>query len=112
MENAICLGYGYVGQATAHAFGIVNYYSRSKKTVEHKDLSNFKYVFLCLPTPTKEGICDTSLIEKYIKEIGELNKEVIFIVRSTVIPGTCNKLQEKYGAKIVHVPEFLSEATW
>jgi UDPglucose 6-dehydrogenase len=37
----------------------------------------------------------------------------VFIIRSTVLPGTCKRLiQNCHTEAIVHNPEFLTEATW
>lgn len=112
MKSSIVLGFGFVGQATAWAFGIKDHFSRSDKTVEESELANFKYIFLCLPTPTVDGVCDTSAIEYYIELIAKEKKDNIFIMRSTVVPGTCERLKATYNINIVDVPEFLTEATW
>lgn len=112
MNNAICLGFGYVGKATAHAFGIKDWYSRSSGTVDIKHILDFKYIFICLPTPTVDGKQDLSIIEYYFSLFSEKKPDNIFIIRSTILPGTVKRLSEKYGLNIVHVPEFLSEDTW
>jgi UDPglucose 6-dehydrogenase len=110
MKDAIVVGWGMVGKATAHAFGIKDYYSRSKSTVSYEKIKDFKYIFVCLPTPTVKGI------QSIVAIVDLLNKtrtdENIFIIRSTVIPGTCWTLENKCNANIVHAPEFLTEKTW
>ena len=37
-----------------------------------------------------------------------------FLIKSTVLPGTCRKMSEKYGIKVSSNPEFLTErrAKW
>lgn len=111
MKDIICIGMGYVGKATAHAFGIKNWYTRNDKTIKsEEEIVNFKYIFVCLPTPTINGKQDISAIEYYLEKFS--GKDNIFIIRSTVLPGTCRTLAGKYKANIVHVPEFLTEATW
>lgn len=35
----------------------------------------------------------------------------VFIVRSSTPPGTCRLIQEKLGTHVMHIPEFLKEAT-
>lgn len=112
MKDAVIIGKGMVGKATMHSLGIKDYYSRSSTTVKLDEIHKFKYIFLCVPTPTINGECDISLLDWYIGEISRRSKDPIFIIRSTVIPGTCDKLAHAYGVKIVHVPEFLSEDTW
>lgn len=110
MRNAICIGTGMVGHATMLSLGIGEYISAHSKSVEIDQLTNFKYIFICLPTPTIEGKQDISLIESYLSKLNDYKGVVI--IRSTVLPGTCKILSEKYNIKIAHVPEFLTESTW
>jgi UDPglucose 6-dehydrogenase len=110
MNNAVTIGNSYVGKATAHALGIKDYYTRHDSTVKREELSNFKYVFICVPTPTIDGKQDISAIEEYVSDVKL--KDSIFIIRSTILPNTTRVLSERYGVKIVHVPEFFTESTW
>ena len=115
MNNAVILGYGTVGKATAHAFGIKNYYDIKKgSTLTLKEAARLRYHFVCLPTPVSNG-------RYYLDDITHLVRQIIdyrggqnvFIIRSTILPGTCRALVEATGTEaIVHVPEFLSETTW
>lgn len=128
MDNAVIIGNGTVGKATAHAFGIKEYMSRTDFNVSWGSIRRKKFIFICLPTPTVDGICQTKDIEDFIGKIltidlnapernvriAESVEEVdnIFIIRSTVYPGFNKKLQEKFpGHKFVSNPEFLSEDT-
>ena len=101
-----------VGQATMHSLGIGDHISKHSRSVEIEALYSFKYIFICLPTPTVNGVQDISLIEDYVKVIASNYKDNRIIIRSTVLPGTCKMLAEKYKVKIAHVPEFLTESTW
>lgn len=67
-------------------------------------------IFLCVPTPTKKnGIQDRSILYDVCRKIREGKA---LVVRSTVLPGTTDKLQRKFPKHIFfHNPEFLSEAT-
>lgn len=114
MNNAICIGNGMVGNATRHVFGIDKFIDMKESTSSYKEAGSMKYVFLCLPTPTVNGQCDTSLLEQAIQAVlAHQNGQPIFIIRSTVLPGTTRHLIEKFGIhSIVHNPEFLSEKTW
>jgi UDPglucose 6-dehydrogenase len=60
--------------------------------------------FICVPTPLKDGKLDTSIVEEAIKNC----QEDLIICRSTVMPGTCDKLS-KLGKHIVFQPEYLGE---
>lgn len=59
--------------------------------------------FVCVPTPLKDGQLDTSIVESVIEQA----KEPLIIVRSTVMPGTCDKFSHK---NIVYQPEYLGES--
>jgi UDPglucose 6-dehydrogenase len=106
------IGMGMVGKATAWAFGITDYIDLGEGSKTIEDAAQCKYVFLCLPTPTINGICQTKDTQEYIKKIYELNNDVIFIIRSTVVPGTTKNIVESTRAHVAHIPEFLTETTW
>jgi len=118
-EDAIVIGgLGVVGKATCRALGIGAIYDY--KGLE--DLGNAsvggatgaaialaRYIFLCLPTPTVRGKCDTSALRQYIKDFGPGH---VYVIRSTVPPGTAEDLMEEFlGTLIVSNPEFLTEST-
>lgn len=110
MDNAVVCGYGYVGKATALAFNIKDYYTRHERTLSLEEVTEKDYIFICLPTPTINGKAFTDDIEELIKK---LSKDSIIVIRSTVPPGFCQQMQEKYHLdNIVFYPEFLSEKTW
>jgi len=113
MNNAAVIGHGIVGKATALAFGITKYYSRSAGNISLKDASNFRYLFICLPTPTVNGNCSTSDIQEIIGKIEGYGKKPLYIIRSTVLPGTANAIMEMAGMdRVVSNPEFLTEDIW
>ncbi len=62
--------------------------------------------FVCVPTPNvSKGKLDISIVEEVVKEA----PEPLLIVRSTVNPGTCDYLSDKYKKNIVFSPEYLGE---
>ena len=68
-------------------------------------------IFVALPTPMYEsGECDLSIIFGVMAEIAEHANEVIVVLKSTVVPGTCDKINSLYpGINLVFSPEFLTE---
>jgi UDPglucose 6-dehydrogenase len=115
MNNAVVIGgLGMVGNATRHAFGIDKYIDLKESTSSYKEAGSSKYVFICVPTPTINGECKTDDIKEAIRGVlAHQSGQPIFIIRSTVTPGTCKYLMEYFNIQsIVHNPEFLSEATW
>ena len=73
-------------------------------------------IFVCVPTPmNKDGSCNTSIVEDVVTEINkacaQINKEgQIVVIKSTVIPGTTEKLnKECTNIQVCFNPEFLTE---
>lgn len=108
------IGVGMVGGALKRYFekreDLELYLYDKKGLGSMDDVNKADYVYVCLPTPYVPGKgCDTSLIEAGISQI---SGEKVVIIKSTVIPGTTNKLQEKFSQhKILFNPEFLTEDT-
>nr|MBC8146377.1 UDP-glucose/GDP-mannose dehydrogenase family protein [Bacteroidota bacterium] len=67
--------------------------------------------FISVPTPSlPDGQCDVSIVEGVVKELDDIQYEGIICIKSTVVPGTTDKLRKKYtNSKIYFVPEFLRE---
>ena len=107
MDAAVVGGLGVVGTATRTMLGITRYYDL-EGGISKEELMDTKYIFLCLPTPTVNGACDTSLVRQYVEMLG---KGHTFIIRSTVPPGTARALAEEFDVPILSCPEFLTEAT-
>jgi UDPglucose 6-dehydrogenase len=77
-------------------------------------------IFVCVPTPMKkDGSCDTSIVEAVVKDIDEIvsfftNKDHrIVAIKSTIPPGTTNRLNKKCkNISVIFNPEFLTEANF
>ena len=113
------IGNGFVGNAIAHAFipcmevkihdkNEERSYNSLEEVVNDSDV-----VFVSVPTPmTMDGIIDLSIVEDVFVNISKcLQKEdTVFVLKSTVVPGTTRKLKQKYPKlSIVFNPEFLTE---
>ncbi len=120
LSNACICGNGIVGRATAKLFGITALYDilPSLSTVALKDLKQYEYIFICLPTPTIEGKCQTKPISDLIETIEGgwhyTDRDLpTYIIRSTVPPGTADQLMKDLDMdRIISNPEFLSQDTW
>jgi len=114
-EDAIVIGgLGVVGTATRRMLGIQQYWDIKGShaigplnTPLHP-ISDARYIFLCLPTPTVDGKCDLTAIRSYFS--GYKAKQ-IYIIRSTVPPGTAQELSAEFDTHVMSNPEFLTEAT-
>ncbi len=85
-------------------------YDKYKNEGSNKEVNKADVIYICVPTPnTKEGGCDVAIVDESISHI---EKEKIIVIKSTVIPGTTDRLQIKYPQhKILCNPEFLTEET-
>ena len=113
MDDACIVGSGMVGKATAKALSIPFYFDILGSNITLEQAAEKRYIFICLPTPTIKGRCDTHELYQIIKQIRDYGKQNIFVIRSTVNPGFCRSLDTSLGIRnVVHVPEFFTEATW
>lgn len=113
-EDCFVIGNGIVGQATRKALDIPYYFDLKESNITLNEGAKKKWCFICLPTPTDEKESQAKAIDvirDYIKQIKQMGSP-IFVIRSTVLPGTCRALAETTGAVVVSNPEFLSESKW
>lgn len=89
----------------------ISFHSSNVEAVEGAEL-----VFLCLPTPESEdGRADLTYVHAVIDELAnEVGEEAVFVVKSTVPPGTAASLRKRLAdlgssARLVSHPEFLRE---
>ena len=111
------IGFGFVGESQAFAFAPVadvKIYDIDPTKATHtlEEVLNQEFVFVCIPTPMKEdGTQDISLIMNFFEEAKQYDAKPIYILKSTVLPGTTKRLEEMYDLNIVFSPEFLTEKT-
>lgn len=85
-------------------------YDKGKNLGSIKEVDQADIIFICVPTPftEKEGF-DLSYVKEACRYI---SGEKIVIIKSTVLPGTTQKLQAEFPVhKFLFNPEFLTEAT-
>tara|TARA_B100000427_G_scaffold321828_1_gene322972 strand:+ start:1964 stop:2806 length:843 start_codon:yes stop_codon:yes gene_type:complete len=121
MSNIGILGNGFVGSAISSGFGLhakIRIYDKDPNKSTHnlsEVVNQSDFIFVSVPTPMnkkKNGVMDTSIIDSVFDEVVNRNERTdnIFIVKSTVIPGTMEGLIERYPQlNIIHSPEFLTE---
>ena len=123
MRKIGIVGNGYVGGAIAHGFSPaatgtceVKVYDVLPERATHflyEVVNDSEFIFVSVPTPmNKNGSISLKLINDAFKQIDDINEQEnnIVILKSTVVPGTTEKLQKKYPKlNIVFNPEFLTE---
>jgi len=110
------IGYGYVGKAVhelmrnhydIHLYDIKpldGCYHDSKDKINNCDL-----VIICVPTPkATDGHCDTSIVEK---SVAWINAPLI-LIKSTITPGTTDRLVKKYKKRVAFSPEYVGESSY
>ncbi len=108
------IGQGYVGKNTANDFETRGFdvvrYALEPEYIQNKDqIHTCDIVFIAVPTPTTTNGFDYHIVEESLSLVGEGK---IAVLKSTLLPGTTKKLQEKYPNLIIlFSPEFLCEAT-
>lgn len=74
---------------------------QDKQSIDRCDV-----VFVCVPTPMNgDGSCDASIVEEVVSWV----QAPLIVIRSTVVPGTTDRLRAKYNKRIVFQPEYLGE---
>lgn len=107
------VGIGVVGAACKFGFELLGHdvsVHDIKMKTKIEDVAHAEIVFVCVPTPSEEdGSCDTSIVEQVVYDLKDKNYNGIVAVKSTVSPGTTERLMEQTGLNICFVPEFLRE---
>lgn len=108
------VGLGIVGSAIKYGFEKLGHNVKVhdiKLETSLQDLIDTKVIFVCVPTPALDNnFCDTSVVESVIDNLNNYQYQGIVAIKSTVQPGTTEKLIQKYTRfKIAFVPEFLRE---
>jgi len=118
------VGNGFVGSSVAFGFSPqtgcdgadIKIYDKDKykslNTLE-EIVNESDFIFVSVPTPSnKDGSINLDILYDVFNDMNKLNYRTdnIFLVRSTVVPGTSRKMQRKYGRlNIVFNPEYLTE---
>ena len=102
--NVLIVGYGVVGRNLEKIIEkfepelFDKYKKKDTRTKERYDIA-----FICVDTPIKgENLCDTSEVLKAIED----NDADIYVIKSTVLPHTTEKLVKETGKKIIFSPEY------
>lgn len=108
------IGLGVVGSAVyqglLHIGQTLTYYDPKFAESKLENILDTECVFVCVPTPTIDGVCDTTTVTQVVDNLNQLQYQGIVAIKSTVIPGTTQNLQHQYPQlKICFVPEFLRE---
>lgn len=118
MKMVGIVGYGYVGKAMYKFFekhyrtlGYDPMYMgrEAECLVDQNELNKCDVGVVCVPTPMSDsGRCTTDIVE----EVVDWLETPLIIIKSTVEPGTTDRLKQKTGKRIVFAPEYCGESSY
>lgn len=126
--NIGIIGNGFVGNAIYQTFSPqfkVRVYdtdtSRATNSLEEV-IFDSEVIFVCVPTPMKtNGKIDLSMIDGVFNNVIATIKKLkisdiemglkVFVIKSTVVPGTTDDIASRTGLNVIFSPEFLTERT-
>lgn len=108
------IGQGWIGKHYADDFeqrghNVIRYALEKPYLANGEKIKECDIVFIAVPTPTTPDGFDDSILREAIKKVGS-GKTVI--IKSTLLPGTTEALQEETpDIFVMHSPEFLRETS-
>ena len=109
------IGRGMVGEAIYQGLKELGnemyYYDPRFKESKMEDILHTDVVFISVPTlPNEKNECDLTILIDVLDKLQELEYQGVICIKSTITPGTTEKMIEKYNnEKICFCPEFLRE---
>ncbi len=106
------IGQGFIGKNYADDFeergrSIVRYGLEPAYIDNKEKIRECEVVFIAVPTPTTPQGFDASILRS---ALGLLKEGTVAVIKSTIIVGTTEKLQEEFPhLAVLHSPEFLRE---
>ncbi|MBX7112061.1 MAG: hypothetical protein K1X87_09500 [Dehalococcoidia bacterium] len=103
MPAVAVIGFGAVGRGMQQLFPEATIYDEPLGIGTRDDVNRCAVAFVCVPTPAgPDGRCDTSIVEDVVDWL----ECPTIVLRSTVPPGTTERLAERTGKRIVFQPEY------
>ena len=100
------IGYGVVGKATHKLLGEGNNISILDPEKGYKsDITNCDIIFICINEKDQSMKNLITLIDQTASQ----NKKCLFVIRTTVIPGTTDQMTIRHKREFIFMPEFLRE---
>src|SRR5581483_6667946 len=112
MGKVAIIGYGHVGKSMHKIFPdafiydpFIEEYQDTQRLINKEcDLA-----IICVWTGSnKDGSCDTSIVESSVAWL----KTPLILIKSTVEPGTTNRLKQEYKKRICFSPEYFGEFSY
>ena len=105
MKNVLIVGYGVVGHNLAKDLEKLqpDIYDKFKTECNTKKDMKYDFAFICVDTPFNDkGDCDITEVCNAIRE----NDADVYVIKSTILPGTTEKIIEETGKNVIFSPEY------
>ncbi|MDP3973571.1 MAG: hypothetical protein Q8P92_01935 [Candidatus Daviesbacteria bacterium] len=112
MNEIAIIGFGHVGRGMKSLFPNALIYDPGYQEYNNtRDQINkaCALAIICVSTPlNKDGSCDVSAVESSVKWL----KTPLILIKSTVEPGTTDRLRKRYKKRICMSPEYFGEFSY
>ena len=106
MKSTLIVGYGIVGHNLAKELERLSpdIYDKFKPENNTKRNKKYDFCFICVNTPyiDENNVCDISQVKVALQE----NDADIYVIKSTILPGTVDKLKAEFKKRIIFSPEY------
>lgn len=112
MKIAI-LGLGHVGSSVKRFieeyYEVVTFDPKHDSIYPHAQIDRCEVSIVCVPTPMlPSGECDTSIVDSVVSQLGT----PYVLIKSTVPPGTTDRLRKATGKRICFSPEYIGQSMY
>ena len=109
MNSVAIIGAGHVGKGMQTIFPDALMIDPPQGLGLIEDAADCVLAIVCVPTPMlPDGACDTSIVSEVVEGLAS----DLILIKSTVEPGTTERLREKSGKRIVFSPEYMGESKY
>ena len=110
-NNILIVGMGITGNNLLKELAAFNpdTFDIKKHTDKLDNIANgYDFIFICVDTPqTEKALCDLTAIYDVIKQWKHyLKEDGVFVLKSTVLPYSCEKINKDNSINIVYSPEY------
>lgn len=107
------IGIGIVGGAVKYGMEklghTVSFYDPAYNS-KWESILDTDLIFICVPTPSnQDGSCDISIVSATLERLKDSSYGGTVAIKSTVVPGTTERLAKDVPFSLAFVPEFLRE---
>lgn len=97
---------GFVGKAMQKLFPDSVLYDKTLENTSIEQINRCEIAIICVPTNLQDDkTLDMSIVESVVKQC----TCPLIIIRSTLMPGTADRLSQTYNKNICFVPEYVGE---